>query len=77
MTCPKCGSSNVDVQIVQDSAVTRTKKTGCLWGIIRLILIICTFGLWLIIGKRKEKSRTTFSSHKTAICKNCGHSWNI
>lgn len=77
MTCPKCGSSNVNVQIVQDNAVTRTKKTGCLWGIGRLLLIICTFGLWLIIGKRKSKSTTKYSSRKVAVCGNCGHSWDV
>lgn len=77
MTCPKCGSSNVDVQLVQDSAVTRTKKTGCLWRLGRLLLIVCTLGLWLIIGKRKSKSKTTYSTSKVAVCKQCGHSWNI
>jgi len=77
MVCPRCGSNNVDVQIVQDSAVTRTKKTGCLWGIGRLFLIICTCGLWLLIGKRKSKSTTTYSNHKVAVCKTCGNSWDI
>ena len=77
MLCPKCKSENVEIQIVNDKSVTRTKKTGCLWGIGRLILIICTCGLWLIIGKRKEKSKTTFTTKKIAVCKSCGHSWGV
>ena len=77
MRCPRCGSDRVNVQIVQDSAVTRTKKAGCLWGLGRLFLILCTCGLWLIVGKRKSKSRTTFKNRKIAVCGNCGHSWNV
>ena len=73
MNCPRCGSSQVSVQMVTHSA--RTRKRGCLWGLIRLTLIICTFGLWLIIGK--SKSKTKMQNHKEAICQSCGHSWRV
>ena len=76
-TCPKCGSNNVTFQVVQTGAVTRTKKKGCLFGLGRFLLIICTFGLWLIFGKKKEKSKTKFSNEKVAICQNCGHQWRV
>ena len=73
--CPKCGSTNVNFQIVQTGAVTSTKNKGCLYGIGRLLLIVCTCGLWLLFGKKKSKSRTTFSHEKVAVCQNCGYQW--
>ena len=75
--CPKCGSTNVSFQIVQTGAVTRTKNKGCLYGIGRTMLIICTCGLWLLFGKKKSQSRTTFQNRKIAVCQNCGRHWNV
>lgn len=69
MNCKKCGSENI--QVVQGNSSTHGK--GCLWSIGRLVLIICTCGLWLLIGGRKGKVKT-----KTrAICMSCGNKWNI
>ena len=69
MVCPKCGSDNI--QIVQGDS--RVRESGCLWSIGRGLLIICTLGLWKIIGRRKGKLKT-----KTlAVCVNCGHKWKI
>ena len=73
MKCPKCGGTNVSVQIVTDSM--RTRNRGCLWTLGRMLLIVCTFGLWLIIGSSKSKSK--MQKHKEAICQTCGHSWKV
>ena len=75
--CPRCGSDHISYQVVQTGAVTNTKKRGCLFGIGRLILIICTCGLWLLFGRKKYRSKTSFSNQKVAICQNCGHSWSV
>ena len=77
LTCRKCGSKNVNVQMLQTAASTSTKGKGCLFTIVRWTLIICTCGLWLLFGKKKSKSKTTFSNQKVAVCSNCGNSWNI
>ena len=77
MTCPRCGGSSVNVSVVQESAVSNTKKKGCLFGLFRLLLIVCTCGLWLIFGKKKSKTKTTFSNKKVAVCQTCGHSWDM
>lgn len=77
MTCPKCGSENVTVTTEQISSKTRTKHTGCLWGIARLCLIICTCGLWILVGKRKETGKTKIQNQTVAICQNCGHKWKV
>ena len=69
MNCKKCGSENI--QVVQGNSSTHGR--GILWGIGRLVLIVCTCGLWLLIGKRKGKVKT-----KTrAVCMGCGNKWDI
>ena len=77
MVCPKCKSENVNVTSEQTSAKTGTKGTGCLWEIGRWTLIICTCGLWLLVGKRAGTSSTKFKSKTIAICQNCGKRWNV
>jgi DNA-directed RNA polymerase subunit M/transcription elongation factor TFIIS len=77
MFCPKCGSDKVNIQIVQTGAKSSTKGKGCLFSIGRLLLIICTCGLWLVFGKKKAKTKTTFQNQKMAICQNCGNQWNV
>ena len=73
--CPACGSNNVSVQMVQDNMRTSTKGNGCLWGLGRMLLICCTCGLWLLVGKHKATSTTTVSSRKVHVCQNCGNTW--
>ena len=77
MTCPKCESENVNITLEMVESETGMKKAGCLWGIGRFFLIICTGGLWLIIGKRKATLKTKFKNKKIAICQNCGHKWKV
>ena len=77
MVCPKCKSENVTVTTEQVSGKTGTKGTGCLWALGRWTLIICTCGLWLLIGKRKGTSSTKFKSQTVAICQGCGNKWKV
>ncbi len=77
MVCPKCKSENVTVTTEQKSAKTKSKHMGCLWSICRSFLIICTCGLWLLVGRRKSTSKTKFKNSTVAICQNCGHKWNV
>ncbi len=77
MKCVKCGSENVNVQIIQTSAKSSTKGKGCLFTIFRWLLIISTCGLWLLVGKKKAKTKTTFANEKMAVCQSCGRQWNI
>lgn len=75
MVCPKCGSENVLVQSEAVNQKSSHKGNGCLWSFGRLVLIICTCGLWLIIGGHKGTSKTKIK-HKTAcVCQNCANKW--
>lgn len=70
MVCKKCGSENVNV--VMDTAQT-IKRSGCLWGLGRLVLIVFTFGLWLIVPQRVGHTK----SRPVALCQNCGNKWYV
>ena len=73
MQCPKCGSDNVNVQMVNTKI--KTNHTGILHSVGRLTLIICTCGLWLLVPSRKQNSKVKNTS--MAICQQCGHSWKV
>lgn len=73
MNCPNCNSERVNVQIVTDKV--KTNHTGLLHSLGRLMLILCTCGLWLLVPKRKENSK--MHNSKLAVCQDCGHSWKI
>ena len=77
MKCPKCGSENVSIQAIQTSGKMKTNKRGCLWTIGRWTLIVCTLGLWLLVGKSNGKGKMKYTNKNRAICQNCGNSWNI
>ena len=71
MVCPKCGSQNVNIMSEQTGSKTSAKGNGCLWGMARTLLIICTCGLWLLVGKHKGTGKTI------AICQSCGNKWKV
>lgn len=75
MKCPKCGSEHVNVSIEQVSSKTKIRKMGCLWGLCRLTLIICTCGLWLLVGKRSRTGKTVHKNKTVCVCQNCAHKW--
>lgn len=77
MTCLKCGSEKVNIQIVQTGAKTRERRRGCLWTLGRWTLILCTCGLWLLVGKSKGKHKTKIEHKKIALCQNCGFEWDV
>lgn len=68
MNCPKCGSENVNVQVIQTGAKTSKKGNGCLWSIGRFMLIICTCGLWLLVGHHKGTGKTKITNETVCVC---------
>jgi len=81
IVCPNCGSHNVSVQVMQDTAKTKGHghERGLLWTLVRWTLILCTCGLWLLVGKSKgkDKSKTKFKNSSVAVCQSCGYSWKL
>ncbi|MGH4125595.1 MAG: hypothetical protein ACREV6_22005 [Clostridium sp.] len=77
MQCPKCKNENVSVTLEQIAGKTKNRNMGCLWSIGRICLILCTCGLWLLIGKRKETGNIKFKNKTIALCQHCGYKWEI
>jgi protein-arginine kinase activator protein McsA len=77
MTCTHCGSNNVTVTIENIGSKTKIRKRSFLGSFMRLILICCTGGLWLLVGKRTGVAKTKSINRKIALCQQCGASWEI
>lgn len=67
MVCPKCGSNNVNVQVVAEQ-----KKRGCLMSCVWILLTIITLGavIWIPLLIRKGSKTRAY-----AVCQDCGHKW--
>lgn len=79
MICPKCGSQNVNVQIIQTGGKTKKKGNGVgghVNNAARGITAVCTLGLSTLVWKKsKGGEKTTFQNESVCICQNCGNSW--
>ena len=79
MICPKCGSQNVNVQIIQTGGKTKKKGNGVgghVNNAARGITAVCTLGLSNLVWKKsKGGEKTTFQNESVCICQNCGNSW--
>lgn len=82
MTCPKCQSDNVNVQIVNESQLVKAHHSILWWLCIGWWWIpikwICFFWIALIlkifgIGGKKKIVNT---QKKICVCQNCRNSWN-
>lgn len=79
--CPKCGSTNVSVQMVATGS--RTKKSGVglvgnSYNTFRTIMNVFTLGIFgKIMPKATGKEKTKINNKKMAVCQSCGHSWKL
>lgn len=73
MVCPKCGSENVNISIVNNKV--KSSHAGALVKMGRAFLVLCTCGLWLLVPKSKGNSK--IKSAKMAVCQSCGNSWKM
>lgn len=70
MICPKCTSTQVQVQ-----AVSHLKRRGCFTVLFYLILLCIPVLGWIALFSllRGRKSKTV----SYAVCQNCGNSWKV
>ena len=64
MKCPKCGSENVNAQIVQTGGKTKKKGNGLgghLNNTARGLTAICTLGVSNLVWKKSKGNEKTFS----------------
>ncbi|MCQ2077983.1 MAG: hypothetical protein MJZ20_13330 [Bacteroidaceae bacterium] len=81
MNCPKCGSENVRIDMIQSSAKSKHKGNGfrgIILNLLRLLIAVCTCGLSLLVWKKsKGDTKTKIKNEKVCICQSCGNSWKI
>lgn len=78
LTCKKCGSNNVSVEMVTTSGSTKKYGNGFgghMHNMGRKVLGFGTLGMSnLFVKKRKGEERMQVNSEKMYICQNCGFS---
>ncbi|MBQ1437048.1 MAG: hypothetical protein IIZ07_03835 [Ruminococcus sp.] len=82
MLCPKCGSSNVNIQVINET-ILKNKHHGILWWLFIgwwwvpvkwIFLTIPALLAKIFIPKRQKAVNRTI---KKAVCQNCGYTWDI
>lgn len=82
MKCKKCGSENVNIQVVNESQLV-TKHHGIIWWIFIgwwwipvkwLCLTIPALFATIFIGKRKKIKNIM---KKMYVCQDCGNTWQV
>lgn len=79
MKCKKCGSENVNTQVVSEQVV-RTMKHGILYWILIgwwiWIFKLLLFPITILLNLFSRTEKISFTEHKTmCVCQNCGHTW--
>ena len=78
MTCPKCGSGNVNIQVVTETTL-KNKHHGVIWWLL--------IGWWWVLFKWifltipallaaifiPKKQRIETRHRNVSVCQNCGH----
>lgn len=80
MKCPKCGSENVNVQVVQQTKLVE-KHHGIFWWLfigwwwvpIKWLLFFFPALVVKIFAPKKNKLKQ--KTHSICVCQNCGHNW--
>ena len=82
MKCPKCGSENVNVQMITETQL-KEKKHGVMWWLLigwwwiptKWIFLTVPALIVKIFAPKKYETKTT--QKKMAVCNSCGHSWKV
>lgn len=82
MKCPKCGSENTNVQITNQVKL-KDKHHGIFWWLcigwwwipFKWLFLTLPALIFAIFGRKKQKAVN--KQVKTAVCQDCGYSWNI
>ena len=81
LCCPTCGSTNVQVQLVEQGQQTTKKGVGFgghVNNTARALTAIGTLGMSNLVWKKSKGTNKTKTVHATvAICQYCGNSWEV
>jgi len=79
MQCPKCGSDNVNVQMVSETKLKR-KRSLIYWIFIGwwlnpIMWLFFTLPMLFIKLFRPKRYKTKTVHKAMRVCQSCGHSW--
>lgn len=77
MTCKKCGSDNINIQIVSNEV--KKKRGWKYWLLFGWLIDLASWFLlffWRLVYAIFRK-KTKMVNSKQAICQNCGNTWVI
>lgn len=81
MECPNCGSSNIQVQLVEQGQKTTKKGVGFgghMNNMARAATAVCTLGASNLVWKKSSGTNKTTTQNATmGICQDCGSTWKI
>jgi hypothetical protein len=80
LLCPKCGSNDISVQVIQTTTTTKTSKKGIGLGghvnnTARAVAAVSTLGVSNLVWKKSkgtEKGKTKVSNETVCVCQHCG-----
>lgn len=80
MVCPKCGSNNVNIQMMQDIKIKKKHKgivywlfIGWWWEMFKWIFLTVPALIVAIFKPKKHKVVT--KNYSMCICQSCGYNW--
>ncbi len=81
MKCPKCGSENVNVQVVTETQI-KEKKHSIIWWVflgwywVPIKWVFFTLPALIIKVFKPSKYKIKTKTITKCICQNCGKTWN-
>lgn len=82
MQCPKCSSTNVTVQAVNETSLV-TKHHSIIWWVcfgwywVPLKWLFLTVPALIVKLFRPKRYKTKNVIKSRAVCQNCGYSWSV
>lgn len=82
MTCPKCGSNSVNVQMMQDVQI-KNKHNGVLywifvgWWWVPVKWLFFTLPALIIAIFKPKKKKVVTKNYRMCVCQECGNNWKI
>ena len=81
MTCPKCGSENVNVQVINEVKL-KNQHHGVIWWLfvgwwwifVKWLVFTIPALIFAIFGRKKQKAVN--KTVAKCVCQNCGNTWN-
>ncbi len=85
MECPKCGSNNVNVSVINETHLVKEekKKHGVIWWVcigwwwIPVWWLCFTLPALIISLFKKNKKKVVNVQQTICVCQNCANKWNV